>query len=170
MSSTAIDVGYIAGAHGVHGEIKLKLFNAESTLLEEQADLTIRKKDGSLEDFAIEHWRVGSKCFLVRFRSVKNRRQAESLKGTTVILRLAESSLEDEEVYLETLRGFEVEDETHGTLGVITSFMSTNVDILVIKNKDGDETLIPILEETLRDVLVKDKRIVVRTPEGLIEG
>jgi len=170
MSSTAIDVGYIAGAHGVHGEIKLKLFNAESTLLEEQADLTIKKKDGSLEDLTIEHWRPGPKCLLVRFRSIKNRRQAESLKGTTVILRLADSSLQDEEVYLETLRGFEVEDETHGALGVITSFMSTNVDILVIKNKDGVETLIPMLEDTLRDVFVEDERIIVRTPEGLIEG
>ena len=169
MSSTAIDVGYIAGAHGVHGEVKLKLFNAESTLLEEQADLTIKKKDGALEDLTIEHWRVGSKCFLVRFRSIKNRRQAESLKGTTVILKLADSFLEDEEVYLETMRGFEVEDEIHGSLGVITSFMYTNVDILVIKNRDGDETLIPLLEETLRDVFAEEERIIVRTPEGLIE-
>ena len=170
MTSTVIELGYIAGAHGVHGELKLKLFNSSSNLLHEHTTLHLKTSKGELHELTVRSWREAPKHFLVRFQSIGNRHQAEALRGSKIIMELPETTDDDEEFYLESLRGYEVEDTVHGIIGVITGFMMTNLDILVVRGTNGDETLIPMLENTLRDVQVKEKRVIVQTPEGLIEG
>jgi 16S rRNA processing protein RimM len=159
-------VGYIAGAHGIRGEVKVKLYNPESTILHDENDFVLKNPNGTLQKVTIHKVREGSKCFLVTLKGISSRNQAEDIRGNALII---ETPVEDEdEIYLEALRGYAVKDEIHGVLGTIREFMLTNVDILVIKDDDKNEVLIPLLPDTIRQVIHESKTLVVVTPEGLI--
>ena len=166
MNDTVIEVGYIAGAHGIRGEVKVKLYNPESTILFDEENFILRAPKGSTQKVTIHAIREGSKCFLVAFKGVMNRNRAEELKGDAI---LVETPPEDgDEVYLEALRGYHVQDEVHGPLGKIQSFMLTSLDILVVRDDDRNEALVPLLPDTIVEINHEEKQLTVRTPEGLI--
>ena len=166
MKDTDIEVGYIAGAHGIRGEVKVKLYNPESTVLHDKNDFVLKNPNGTLQKVTIQKVREGSKCFLVTFKGISSRNQAEDIRSNAIVM---ETPMEDgDEIYLEALRGYAVEDEAHGTLGTIRGFMLTNVDILVIKDDNKNEVLIPLLPDTIRQVRHESRTVLVVTPEGLI--
>jgi len=166
MKDTVIEVGYIAGAHGIRGEVKVKLYNPESTVLHDEDNFVLKDPKGTLQKVTIHKVREGSKCFLVTFKGISSRNQADDIRGNALVI---ETPMEDgDEIYLEALRGYTVEDETHGVLGTIQGFMLTNVDILVVKDDSKNEVLVPLLPDTIRQVKHEPKTLVVVTPEGLI--
>ena len=166
MNDTVIEVGYIAGAHGIRGEVKVKLYNPESTVLFDEETFILRPPKGSTQQRTIHGVREGSKCFLVAFKGITTRNHAEEIRGNALLI---ETPAEDgDEVYLEALRGYGVEDDAHGSLGRIHGFMLTNLDILVIRDNEKNEVLVPLLPDTIIGIDHEEKQIKARTPEGLI--
>ena len=49
MKDTVLEVGYIAGAHGIRGEVKVKLYNPESTILHDENDFVLKNPNGTLQ-------------------------------------------------------------------------------------------------------------------------
>jgi len=55
-------------------------------------------------------------------------------------------------------------------LGTVTEVLKTGgVEMLVVKNEDGRDYLIPLAEEICVEIDVKEKRIRVDAPEGMLE-
>ncbi len=163
-----IELGYISAAHGLRGEVKVTLFNPDSTFFRDAEDVVVRRKDKTESQHGIESVRGSKKGYIVGLTDVFDRNQAEALKGSTLLADVSTPSEEDDEFYLEQIRGFQVHDDVHGHLGTIQSFMLTSMDIMVVKGEAFGEVLLPVFDDTIREVQWTEKTVQVQTPEGLI--
>ncbi|NUN12077.1 MAG: 16S rRNA processing protein RimM [Myxococcales bacterium] len=170
QSPELIELGFIAGPHGLHGECTIRVHNPNSPALATLNRLVLRTDTGSERQVQIEWVRPLSKGFGVGFRGVASREEAELLKGASVFAWRSDlGALKDDEVYLEDLRGYAAVTTTGTELGKIVAFMTTNIHILVIESTDGDELLIPALDDTFAEIDHTAKQVRLNVPDGLLE-
>ena len=101
-----IELGVIARPHGVSGELRVHLFNPESSLLQELAEVFLIG-----EEVEVLSARPGPKALLMRLQGVSSREDAESLRGYTLCVpREALPELEEGEYYHADLIGLEAFD------------------------------------------------------------
>ena len=159
MTSPATDkrvaLAAVAGAHGVRGEVKLKLFGDGIESLAGQPSLTVGGKPLKLKDV-----RAGNKTAIARFEGVASREAAEALRGSLVeIDRVALPPLEEGEYYHSDVVGlpcFDGEGEPIGTVAAIEDFGAG--ELLDVEKLDGKRSLIPF-RDGIADLV--DGRIVL---------
>jgi 16S rRNA processing protein RimM len=77
-----IELGVIAKPHGIRGEIRVHVFNPESTLLQELAEVfLIGDEDEEPALVEVESARPGPKALLMRLVGVSSREDVEALRG-----------------------------------------------------------------------------------------
>ena len=159
MTSPATDkriaLAAVAGAHGVRGEVKLKLFGDSVDSLAGQPSLTVGGKALKLKDV-----RAGNKTAIARFEGVTSREAAEALRGSLVeIDRVALPPLEEGEYYHSDLIGlpcFASDGTAVGTVAAVEDFGAG--ELLDIEKVDGKRSLIPF-RDGIADLV--DDRIVL---------
>lgn len=104
-----IELGVIAKPHGTRGEMRVHVFNPESTLLDELEEVFLI--DGAEETpslVRIESTRRGPKALLMQLEGVRSRDAAEALRGYRLCVpREALPELDDGEYYHADLIGLE---------------------------------------------------------------
>ena len=159
MPSPATDkrvaLAAVAGAHGVRGEVKLKLFGDGIDSLVRKPDLTVGGQPLKLNDI-----RPGNKTAIARFEGVSSREAAEALRGSLVeIDRDALPPLEPGEYYHSDLIGLPCVDGDGTAIGVVASIEDFGAgELLDIRKADGKSSLIPFREGIANLV---DGRIIV---------
>ena len=144
MTSPATDkrvaLAAVAGAHGVRGEVKLKLFGDSIDSLVRQPSLTVGGKPLLLKDV-----RAGNKTAIARFEGVANREAAEALRGSLVeIDRVALPPLEEGEYYHADLIGMSCVDGDGNAVGKVAAIEDFGAgELLDIEKPDGKRSLIP---------------------------
>lgn len=124
-SGRAIELAAITGAHGVNGELRLKLFGEGVEALSRLKHFN----DGELKLTKIRSDNKGGA--IARLYGISNRREAERLRGTVLsVSRDALPSLEDGEYYHADLIGLRVESETgeyFGTVAAVQNYGATDI-------------------------------------------
>jgi 16S rRNA processing protein RimM len=65
--------------------------------------------------------------------------------------------------------GFEVVDETYGSVGILETIVDLPVNPLIqIMNTNGKEVLMPFVKDLIQEVDRANKILRVKAPEGLI--
>lgn len=78
--------------------------------------------------------------------------------------------LEGNKFYYHEVIGFEVEDVNHGSLGKLIKINDNSAQaVCYIENENGKEILVPLIDEFLIEVDRKNKKFIVKAPEGLID-
>jgi 16S rRNA processing protein RimM len=145
MTSPAVPEGRIAlaavaGAHGIKGELRLKLFaeSAESLGAHEQVFLNgVERRLISVRD--------AGKMAVARFEGVNDRSAAEALRGQLVeIDSAALPPLEEGEYYHADLIGLPCEDSGGHPYGKVVAVENFGAgDLLEVELPDGKRSLIP---------------------------
>jgi 16S rRNA processing protein RimM len=135
-----IALAAVAGAHGVKGEVRLKLFSESIESLSGQDRLYV----GGLERRLIGI-RDGGKVVVARFEGVGDRGAAEALRGQLVeIDRSALCALEVGEYYHADLIGLSAVDRDGNAVGTVTAVENYGAgDLLEIELEGGKRSLIP---------------------------
>jgi len=159
-SERRIALAAVAGAHGIKGELRLKLFSNSVESLAAQQKLYIGGAERRL--LAI---RDGGKTAVARFEGVADRSAAEALRGSLVeIDRTALPPLEEDEYYHVDLIGLPAMDRDGNEVGTIVAVENYGAgDLLDIELRDGRRSLIPF-KPGIADL--EDRRIVI-DPEFL---
>ena len=109
-SERRIALAAVAGAHGVNGEVRLKLFTESSASLSDHGRLYV----GGVERRLLAV-RDGGKSAVARFEGVRDRSAAEALRGSLVeIDRTALPALQEGEYYHADLIGLAAVDRDGG--------------------------------------------------------
>ena len=139
-TDTRIALAAVAGAHGVRGEVKLKLFGDSIDNLVGQPSLTVGGKALLLKEV-----RAGNKTAIARFEGVASREAAEALRGSLVeIDRTALAPLEDGEYYHADLVGLACVDGDGVAVGTVASIEDFGAgELLDIEKVVGKRALIP---------------------------
>ena len=134
-----IELGVIARPQGVKGELRVHVFNPDSTLLEQMAEVfLIGEEDEEPALVEVESARRGPKALLMRLRGVGTREDADALRGYKLcIARAALPALEEGEYYHADLIGLEAFEGTDAIGKVIDVVDYPSAECLKIERPAG---------------------------------
>jgi 16S rRNA processing protein RimM len=147
--STEVTLAAIAGAHGITGEVRLKLFA-------QGVDSLARHKIFSAGDktLTLKTIRPDKTGAVARFAEVGDRNSAEALRGTLLAVpRDSLPPLDEGEFYVTDLIGAACIDTAGvplGTVGAVENYGAS--DILEIIRPDGRTFMVPITPEAVPDL------------------
>jgi 16S rRNA processing protein RimM len=154
-----VEIGVVARAHGIRGEVRVHLHNPGSTALEEVEVLYLGDRE-----MQVESARPVAGAYLVALAGVSDRNAAELLRGRPVSIRRADLALDDGEVLL----AGQVELPDGTDWGVVSHLEVGPQDRLVIRQGDIERQL-PVVDQFLVKVDLEARRIVVDPPADLPE-
>ena len=155
MAQDTVALAAIAGAHGVRGEVRLKLFAEGIESLQRHEQVQVGERQLTLKSV-----KPGGSAPVARFAEVTDRTAAEALRGSLITVpRSALPPLEQGEYYHADLIGLACvspEGEPLGTVVAVENFGAG--DLLEIEQPGGRRALVPY-RDGIADL--KDGRIVV---------
>lgn len=165
-------VGKIVNTHGIKGEVRVI---SQTDFPEERYQVgetlyLFREQKEPLKLVIASH-RKHKNFDLLSFEGYYNINQVEEFRdGTLKIAEDQQGELAENEFYYHEIIGLEVFDE-HGTdLGQITEILSPGAnDVWVVKQKGRADILLPYIESVVKQIDLKNKRVDVEIPEGLID-
>jgi len=155
-----IALAAVVGAHGIKGELRLKLFGDSAQSLSRHEKLYVGGAERRLLSI-----RDSGKTAVARIEGINDRSAAEALRGSVLeIDRSALPPLEDGEYYHVDLIGLPAEDREGTPVGIVAAVENYGAgDLLETEREGGKSSLIPF-KEGIADL--QDGRIVL-DPEFL---
>jgi 16S rRNA processing protein RimM len=155
MGTDRIALAAVAGAHGVRGELRLKLFTDRAESLAQHAAVFI----GGREHRLLSAKETG-KGAIARLEGVNNRAAAEALRGGLIeVDRDALPPLGEGEYYHADLIGLPCLDREGATLGTISAVENYGAgDLLEVEDGGGRRALVPF-KPGIADL--EDGRVVI---------
>jgi 16S rRNA processing protein RimM len=140
MAEKEVALAAVAGAHGIGGEVRLKLFAQSVDSLKRHDRVMVGGAPLTLDSV-----RPGSAGAIARFAEVVDRTAAEKLRGSLVTVpRASLPPLEEGEYYHADLIGLACEGpdgEPFGHVAAVENFGAG--DILEIERPDGRRVMVP---------------------------
>jgi 16S rRNA processing protein RimM len=158
-----VEIGYVARAHGIRGELRVVTHDPESTTLSSAPSVCIG--DAS---YRVRKARSVDGGFLVTLEGVADRNQAERLKGKPVLVDRELVASEDE-VLLSELVGCQLVLDSGEVWGQVAAIESSPYQDRLVVHHDGVERLLPVVDAFILDIDLDTATIVVDPPEGLPE-
>ena len=161
-----IALALVAGAHGVKGELRLKLFADSIDSLARHSRLYVGGRELALRD--IKH---GGKTAIARFEGISDRSAAEALRGQLVEIDRSElPELEEGEYYHADLIGRAAVTTADEPLGRVTAIHNFGAgDIIEIAPPLGPTMLLPFTNAVVPTVDLAGGRVVIELPQE-VEG
>ena len=134
-----ITLAAVAGAHGVGGEVRLKLFAQGVDSLKRHKQLFADGRPLTLKSIR------GGKQPVARFAEIADRDSAEALRGQVLTIpRSALPPLEEGEYYHADLIGLPCVDADGTSLGTVAAVENFGAgDVLEIEKADGKRAMVP---------------------------
>lgn len=165
-----LEIGKISCPHGITGEVKVIPLtdNPERFYELKWVYLDNGKNMGK---YNISGVKIFKNQVILKFAEVKDRNTAETLRGAMLnVDRKNAVKLPKDSFFICDLIGCEVFSEDGERYGVLTDVLKTGSnDVYVVKCNNGKDILIPALKSVVTDVSIKDKRITVALPQGLLD-
>ena len=140
MPDGQVTLAAVAGAHGVGGEVRLKLFTDSVDNLKRHERLFAGDRPLTLKSV-----RGGEKGAIARFAEISDRSAAEALRGQLLTVpRAALPPLEEGEYYHSDLIGLACVDTAGAALGTVVAVENFGAgDLLEVERPGGKRALIP---------------------------
>lgn len=167
-----LELGYVARAHGLKGEVAVRPFDPGSETLDFVKRVLVRPRTGPERVLRIESVRPTPKEILVVFEEVDGRTQAEALVGATVLAFREDLEPPAEDEYFQgDLVGLTAVDESGNVLGRVEELWATGeVPNLVIRAEGKEELVVPFANDFVSTVDIPGGKLVVKPPEYLEAG
>lgn len=108
--------------------------------------------------------------WLIVFRDLTDRKALEALTGHFLAVPAEElTPPADDEVYLDELPGFAVQDTAGRPLGLVTAYYELPAGLALEVQGPRREFLLPFRKELVREVDRAARRLRVELPEGMVE-
>jgi len=166
-----IPVAKILTTHGIRGELKVSPLLSNSELLFQIKNFYPSKnKENPLE---VENIRKGPgyNIYLVKFKDI-GFEEAQALTNQILYIDLEDlPELGEDEFYYYQIIGFKVKDKENNLWGEIKEIMPMGeYDLILVKNQEGEEFYIPLVEEYVEEINFQEKTLLVKNIKELVES
>jgi len=163
-------LGKIVKKYSFKGEVVLKLDTDEPDIYENLDAVFLDLGKNLLPFFIKKSLLQKGNQLRVQFEDVNSEADANSILKSDVYLPLnLLPKLSGNKFYFHEVIGFVLEDVHFGEIGIISSINDKTAQDLFVIEKEGKEILIPMIDDFIKKIDRKNKKVVVETPEGLIE-
>lgn len=139
-------------------------------LLRPEKRIHIFTPDGSREEKEITSIRKHNRFIILSFADVKDPEAASRYRGSTVnILRKEYPELRNGEFFYAQIIGLSVYTEDGEAIGKITDILKTGSNDVYIVEKNKKEYLIPAIKDVIREIDIKNGRIIITVINGLFD-
>jgi len=153
-----LEVGRIAAAHGIRGEVRVLLEDPDIPL--DGRTLCVEGEDSPRRVLRMRPWKAGA---ILALEGLTDRSAAETLQGRGLYTDSEGlPSLEGDRYYVHELIGFSVEDEQGTVLGEIRAVEPRPAQDLWVAEGERGTYLIPAVRATVLSVDRLGRRITVR--------
>ena len=168
-----VAVGYVAGAYGLNGWLRIRPFASDAgALLGAKTWWLGKPESAELVDFHVMQAKMHGGDVVAQMMGMVDRDAAEAMRGTAIhIARSHFPALDDEEFYWVDLIGLSVENIEGESLGVVNDMVDNGAHPVlrvrlesfaeVVDAKDAAELLIPFVKQVVQTVDRPGKKIVV---------
>jgi 16S rRNA processing protein RimM len=162
-----IRVGKIVNTHGVKGYIKCVPFTDDMERFDD-LEYVYTEKDDIKRKIKDVWYRKGTFC--MNLENIDDMNTAETFKNTYIsILEDQLRKLPEGTYYLFELEGMKVYSTEGEYIGEISEIYQPGAnDVYEVKN-NNKTFLIPAVKEVVREVNMKDRKIIINIIEGLLE-
>lgn len=171
MTGSLVEVGRVAGPHGVEGKIRVKTYSGDPSGILHVRNVRLSAEGSGgpkrVRDFDVRAARPQGGFAVFSLGGIDSPEAAMEWAGASVSVFRAElPPLEEGEYYWVDLIGCEVVNAAAGRVGEVVAVEGGAAqDWLVIRREEG-ESLLPMVSAFIREVDVPGRRIVVAPPEG----
>jgi 16S rRNA processing protein RimM len=196
MSDPLLQIGFVHRAHGLRGEVKVQLFDADSLALEQSqfvwlgpsapdgdaprassAPSKIAAAAGGRAGQAHDKRRlrslrrIGDGLYIALLDGVTDRDLAEQLQGLGVYVDRSQlPQLDEDEYYVSDTVGYKVQLPDGTLVGTVRSTLETaGNSLMVISRPAGAEALVPMVPQIVQSVSPEERTVVIDPPEGLLD-
>ena len=156
---------------GLKGELVADVLTDFPERFESVSEMTGVAPDGTLKHLRLESYWFQNQRMVLKFAGYDTIESAKELVGLEFGLPEAERvELPENHFYDWELEGCLVESSSGSVIGKVREVMRTGgVELLVVENERRSEVLIPMAAAIVVEIDVREKRIVIDPPEGLLE-
>ena len=142
MADDQVALAAIAGAHGIGGEVRLKLFAESADSLKRHKEVRVGERLLTL--VALK----GDRTPIARFAEIADRTAAEKLRGTALTVPRSElPPLGEGEYYHADLIGLAAVSDAGEALGTVVAVENFGAgDVIEIERPDGKRFMVPMRE------------------------
>ena len=162
-------IGFLRRAHGIRGEISAEQVSDAPGRFRALEYVLVRK-DGRIQELAVESVRTKSKFFLLKLEGIDDRDAARDLTGADIGVRKEDIHPVPEDTYYQfDLVGCTVFGESGREIGKVEDVLKMPAnDVLVVRSCEG-EILLPLVKAIMKEVDPERGRIVIVEMEGLLD-
>jgi len=160
-----IPVGEVLSPHGTKGHFRIRVITDLPERFNPGAKIYINR-----QPFIIEYSSTQKGCFIIKVNDIDNPEDAKKLQGKQVEIHNSQiKPLADGQYYHFQLIGLVVFTDDGESIGRIKQILSyPGNDVYVVEGKEG-EVLIPAIDDVIKIVDIKNRRIVIKAIDGLLE-
>lgn len=164
-----IRVGKIVATHGLAGDVIVTHVTGRKSWLKAGDVLFVAvRKDSFIPHFVARIKSATDEELVLHFEDTESVEVARKLIGKECFVEeavLAETGSDSPLLWI----GFEAVDKNAGSLGPIVDIYQTAQQWLATVKYNGNEALLPLIEQTLRRVDMKKKQVHLELPDGLLD-
>ena len=164
-----IEIGQIVNKNGLKGVVKVNPFTDDISKFEDLKYVYIQLKN-ELKKVKIEQVRYNKNQVLLKLEGIDSIEEAEKYRN--FYLKTEKESQEDlgeDTYYIVDLIGLDVYTDKNEYLGKIEDVFPTGSnDVYVVKDNLGKQILIPAIADVVKEVDLKNKKMIINLIPGLI--
>lgn len=178
MSEVNVDarlVGIIGKPHGIKGEIDIMLLTDYPKTIKKGDILFFDEKCSQKAEVESIRWKKlkNSRISVIKFKGIDSRNNAENLKGKSIFRSIKDSPmLKKNQYWIDDIAGCVVytkDDIIIGTVIDVEKFAANDNLVIKVENKnlniectDNDTFYIPVIEDYIESVDLKNKKIILK--------
>jgi 16S rRNA processing protein RimM len=164
-----LQVARIGKPHGIRGEVTVQvLTDAPGDRFVPGTEFVV--EPASAGPLTVISARWNKEILLLGFEEIETRNEAETLRGAKLFIETEELDEDDDEGWYEhELVGLEARVGSR-VVGKVAALNTMPVqDLLVVTTPNGDEVLIPFVEQIVPEVNIEEGFVLLTPPDGLFE-
>ncbi len=163
-----LSIGQIVNVHGFKGDVKVYPLTNDMSRFKNLKAVYV-EENNQLVKYEIEDLKFLSTTVAMKLKGVDTEEAANRLRNFYIkVDRKSAVKLPKDSYFICDLIDLEVYDEKDLLLGTIRDVIQTGSNDVYVVHKGGKDILIPALKQVVKEIDIKNKKIVVELPEGLI--
>lgn len=164
-------VGKVVKPHGLGGEVKVFSYIEKPEWFKLFKSVFIEQSGGEGEWLNIENVRFQHRLVLLKFTTVKERNNAELLRGSFLYIdRETAKDLGENSFSLQEINDFKVETVSGSKIGVVEDILIHTAQNIIIVKKGNKEFLIPFVKEFVKQIDRKSRKVIISPIKGLLDN